>query len=752
MEHTELTKGFVGIWKITEVDADSIMTKYDNHYGIIHRSDLSYIRIDEDLRQRFRPGQSIKAVVLDVPIDAPKKLGVKQLDDPVWNNFIQERQIYDEVYGRVVRILENEGAVIQIENTDGVVGIISPTEKVDVGRNDTYLLCGDSVKASIIGFDHNRRCAILSIIRSMQSTNSKRHSPEVFGSLVKEEFQLLSFRMGLFGQHTYNSAIQKLKAFGIQTIFFCDDSDIVSESYKRAFESMGFEVIVAIGGDEGIKLVNSSDFDLAIIDLDMSITDGCQVAEKIQSIKPDVKIIMVTGINDFKKAGYDNNLQRLNLVNTLIRKPLSIDDIANKLEDIQNGVEININDSDEFIKFISDKIKETFNLNDALNRISSNIRERMDADAVCIFRSNVFDPRIEIVSVSGNFPNDFDESLLNRSPVKDIIVEKRNLDGFNIPEDVNLPGNYYKNLYLVYPCKTVMARFLKVSEDYGYALFVMSKRIRDDWHSLRANVSVYAELITTTIERKLIEDRFISQQGFNIIGRISSSLIHELKNAELSVSNVITELDSLKSKVNSEDEGITYNDERFKAKFHEATDRLVEYNESVIQIQKVFLTLLRQHEYETVDINNHLALLCKTLERFAKDKNVKLVYHYNSIGETREDLNLAYLDQILINVIVNAIEQTCRIRQSDGLVDVSCELKHGDKYPIKIWIDDNGPGIHEVHRKKIFDLFFTTKSDGLGLGLYISRALAIAINANLNIEYTCRFDGTTFLIELPLKE
>jgi two-component system sensor histidine kinase PilS (NtrC family) len=59
---------------------------------------------------------------------------------------------------------------------------------------------------------------------------------------------------------------------------------------------------------------------------------------------------------------------------------------------------------------------------------------------------------------------------------------------------------------------------------------------------------------------------------------------------------------------------------------------------------------------------------------------------------------------------------------------------------------DDGAGITEQDRSKLFEPFYTTKSTGNGLGLYISRELAEANNAKLNFHSLDH--GTAFTLEL----
>ncbi len=63
-----------------------------------------------------------------------------------------------------------------------------------------------------------------------------------------------------------------------------------------------------------------------------------------------------------------------------------------------------------------------------------------------------------------------------------------------------------------------------------------------------------------------------------------------------------------------------------------------------------------------------------------------------------------------------------------------------------IKVIDDGAGIAEQDRSKLFEPFYTTKTTGNGLGLYISRELAEANNALLNFQPLDR--GSAFILEL----
>ncbi len=743
--------GQIENWTIIKVEVDHIFVTNGIVEGIIDRSEISYFRLDENLTLRFSAGQKLRAMVLSIPETGPIILGIKQIDDPAWKRFASERRIGEKVFGRVLRVHQHEGALIQIEHSGGVIGRIPSEEKIEVGNGDAYLLAGDRVRAILVGLDDEHRCAMLSLRRLIQSKDIwNGHSTFTIGDLFGEELRLLSLRMGLIGQHSFDSAIRKLKELNIKTILFCDDDEQVCETYRQSFEIAGFQVIKAHGGKNGIEKGLSSNFELAVIDLHMVDIDGSEVAKVIREAKPQVYIIIVSGISNYKKYGYGEKLQQLGLYKFVIRKPFTIKDISKVLERNDEATSEAVSVA-SFVDILSQTVKESFKLEDTLERILDHIKEITGADAVCVFAAQTIDPRIELVAVSGDFPLEFDQETLNRSPVKDVIIEERNINDLEISEAARFSGHYYTNLYKIYACRSVIAQPLNLSGERRYALFIMSKTIKKEWQKFSIQLPALAEVVATSIEKKLLEETFVSHQQFYTIGQISSSLIHELKNEEQIISNSILQLSYLAQKVRSENESLTYGDEKFQADFHFAVDTLVKYNDRIGKIQNLFLTFQQRHEVQKVNIAQHIELLCETLQPYAKDQKVHLGYQNYSSLIPAININLPYLNQILINLIMNSVEQTQRIRKENGKVEISCQMKSGDQRCIKISVKDNGPGIHEVHRLKIFDLLFTSKPKGTGMGLYISRAFARVLEGKLYIEYTCRFDGTVMSLELPIK-
>jgi PAS domain S-box-containing protein len=103
------------------------------------------------------------------------------------------------------------------------------------------------------------------------------------------------------------------------------------------------------------------------------------------------------------------------------------------------------------------------------------------------------------------------------------------------------------------------------------------------------------------------------------------------------------------------------------------------------------------------------------------------------------------LQQVLVNLIINAIEAMSEVSERERLLTIDSSL-HGSI--IIINIADVGSGIEAAKISQIFEPFFTTKAEGMGLGLFISRSIVEAHGGELSISPNMPH-GTIFHLTLP---
>ncbi len=105
------------------------------------------------------------------------------------------------------------------------------------------------------------------------------------------------------------------------------------------------------------------------------------------------------------------------------------------------------------------------------------------------------------------------------------------------------------------------------------------------------------------------------------------------------------------------------------------------------------------------------------------------------------------LRRILENLVRNAIDS---IETDHGTVTVTTEHVPGDdgRTWIRVTVADTGAGMSDKQKARIFDDFYTTKTDGTGLGLSIVRRLVMDLDGRIDVKSTAGA-GTRMIIHLP---
>jgi C4-dicarboxylate-specific signal transduction histidine kinase len=105
------------------------------------------------------------------------------------------------------------------------------------------------------------------------------------------------------------------------------------------------------------------------------------------------------------------------------------------------------------------------------------------------------------------------------------------------------------------------------------------------------------------------------------------------------------------------------------------------------------------------------------------------------------------IQQVLVNLIGNAFDSMRETALENRNVEVSTK-RNGDQ-TIVLSVRDHGVGIDEGVRSRIFEQFFTTKEDGLGMGLAIVRSIIQAHEGSIVAE-NAPGGGACFSVTLPV--
>jgi two-component system, NtrC family, nitrogen regulation sensor histidine kinase NtrY len=182
--------------------------------------------------------------------------------------------------------------------------------------------------------------------------------------------------------------------------------------------------------------------------------------------------------------------------------------------------------------------------------------------------------------------------------------------------------------------------------------------------------------------------------------------------------------------------------DNWEVMFKKTTRNLVEQIDHLSSIATAFsdfakLPKATSSEADIVSSINNAADL------FANMENVEISVNLNGIDSLKVVADKMQLNRIFINLLKNSVQSIPRGRKGN----ISIEL-YSEKDMALVKVCDNGTGIPEESRKKMFTPNFTTKSGGMGLGLAIVKN--IVEQSGGSVGYTTEFQkGSCFFFRLP---
>ena len=158
----------------------------------------------------------------------------------------------------------------------------------------------------------------------------------------------------------------------------------------------------------------------------------------------------------------------------------------------------------------------------------------------------------------------------------------------------------------------------------------------------------------------------------------------------------------------------------------------------------------REGNIQPVDINNMLNEALEIQMDALRRRNIEIERdldpHIPTVLADNDELI-----QVVGNLIRNSIYAIGKAHRNPGKISIKTNVT---KEAVEIHIGDDGTGIPENVRPKIFDQTFTTKEagEGTGLGLGISRRIVRRYNGEIFLEWSEMDKGTRFVIQLPIND
>lgn len=181
----------------------------------------------------------------------------------------------------------------------------------------------------------------------------------------------------------------------------------------------------------------------------------------------------------------------------------------------------------------------------------------------------------------------------------------------------------------------------------------------------------------------------------------------------------------------------------FEGKLNTFTDNQIEYIDNLSNIATAFSYFARLPDADPAEVNV-VSQLKTTLEMFGNAENVFVTLDSGNITRAMVMADKEHLNGIFSNLLKNALQAIPSGRK--GIINVKLEATI-DK--VQVRFTDNGTGIPEELKPRMFTPNFTTKSSGMGLGLSIAKRYTETAGGTIWFESESG-NGTSFIVELPL--
>ena len=237
-------------------------------------------------------------------------------------------------------------------------------------------------------------------------------------------------------------------------------------------------------------------------------------------------------------------------------------------------------------------------------------------------------------------------------------------------------------------------------------------------------------LVHDITEAHAMQEQVKRNQRLTSMGEMAANLAHQLRTPLSTALIYATHLG----------DGSLAADERqqFASKTTERLHHLEHLINDMLRFVKGETTQL-----EKIIVSDLLAEMKHVIEPQMTRFNLKFIVHDNSEG-----ISLMVDNKALCGALTNLLENAMQFSCAGDCVVLMCDI---DSNAVMLTVSDNGPGIDVEVQERLFEPFFTTRSEGTGLGLAIVRGVIQSMGGSVQVN-SLPNAGCEFVIRLPRKK
>ncbi|MCP4692456.1 MAG: response regulator [Desulfobacterales bacterium] len=547
-------------------------------------------------------------------------------------------------------------------------------------------------------------------------------------------------------------------------ILLVDDSATTIDLVKSALENGGYEVNTAASGVKALERVEDNEPNLILLDIMMEGVDGYETCRRLKANPRtrEIPVIFLSGlgaafdkVKGFKLGAVDYVVKPIEMKELLSRVEthVTIKRLQKNLEQANAGLEERVRLRTRALQKSNEKllkeIRERRRAEEEMSRLRnllSNIINCMPSVLVGVdLEERVTQWNREAEKTTGVAAQDaLGRDLADvhpylaakRDKIEQAIREARVVKEEKAPIDINGETRCFD--VTVYPL-------------VGEALEGAVIRVDD------------------VTERVRIDEMMIQTEKIMSVGGLAAGMAHEInsplggilqceQNMSLRVSPMLRK--NIKA---ARECGVELEAVRGYLKKRDIFHFLDMIRESAVRATRIVSNMLRfSRQSESQKSSGSLSgIIDGALELALNDFDLKKGYDFRNIKIEREyepdfpgvpcvEMEIC---QVVLNLLKNAAHAMAERDEGADAPKIIIQVLRDDPWA-RIEVEDNGPGMADEVRERIFKPFFTTKEEGKGTGLGLSVSHFIITHNHggfMTVEST-RGLGTKFIIKLPLGE
>lgn len=508
-------------------------------------------------------------------------------------------------------------------------------------------------------------------------------------------------------------------------VLLVEDEPSIRLTMAEFLKREGYEVLTASDGDQATALIRAADvgIDIAVIDINLPRRNGIELLQELSQRDPYVPVIMMTGdpnlsqVPDIVRAGAYDFIAKPVVKDTIIRTVARAAE-KKRLFDDKRLLEHEVQQyALELERRVEVRTAELAEAHSFLNLVLDSSTEYAIITVGMDYRITLFNRGAELL-----FGYTSGEALGHRP--RELIVDASHTDESVFQaslKDADAVGRYQTEIHL------------RRSDQKEFLASVAVTPIRAHDRRQLGYLCIIRDL---TAEREAeaalrqMQALLAHQEKTAALGRVAAHVAHEVKNP---LAGLLLYSMHMKSKLTGK---VGESELALADSIIDTINHLMNTVEQIMSFARPMSLTLREVDLNAV-VEDILQLLKPQIAEGKIEKHVHL-------SETRVcgQLDESSIRSAIINLILNAVQAM----PEGGRLGVATG---GDATRLHFEITDTGVGMTGEQAEHIFEPFYTTKSQGLGLGMPYAKRIIEQHQGTIRVE-SRPGEGTRIIVELPI--